>query len=113
MLFVSPSAVNQVWEVVVRSTVRNELGIAAKVAPRNPAVDDEVETRQPRLICIYTGDFRDRLDVGRVLRRMAALGVLPKSGGQIYYKCGKWLFLFILVIILCFFMGLMPGGHYY
>lgn len=34
MLFVEPTSVNEVWARVAQATARNELGIAAKVTPR-------------------------------------------------------------------------------
>lgn len=92
MLFVPPSEVNAVWSVVAHATANNELGIAAKVAPRPPQAlgGDGGRDQRPRLICIYTADFRDKDDVGRVLRRLRELGLVKTSGGgrQIYYKTG-------------------------
>jgi hypothetical protein len=84
MLFIEPSYVNKVWEIVARATANNELGIAAKVAPKN-----EGEPNRVRLICIYTKDFRDKNDIGRVLKRLKELGLVKMSGRQIYYKCGR------------------------
>jgi hypothetical protein len=84
MLFPDPTRVNEVWELVARATARNELGIAAKVAPRDPGTPPEKD----RLICIYTADFRDKADIGRVLERMRQLGLVQSTGRLIYYKCG-------------------------
>ncbi|KAF3763617.1 hypothetical protein M406DRAFT_74202 [Cryphonectria parasitica EP155] len=83
MLFIDPAYVDSVWATVVQATVRNELGIAAKVAPR----EHRGSTRS-RLICIYTYDFGDRDDVARVLNRMRQLE-LVRTGPrrqQVYYK---------------------------
>ena len=80
-------AVNEVWEIIARATANNELGIAAKVAPR-PGV--ELRQRE-RLICVYTSDFRDRRDVGRVLRRLRELGFVGPASKEktLYYKPGS------------------------
>ncbi|CAI4214607.1 unnamed protein product [Parascedosporium putredinis] len=87
MIFCDALAVNEVWEIIARATANNELGIAAKVAPR-PGV--ELRQRE-RLICVYTSDFRDRRDVGRVLRRLRELGFVSPSSKEktLYYKPGS------------------------
>ncbi|KAM0285487.1 hypothetical protein ACHAQH_001437 [Verticillium albo-atrum] len=81
MLFCDPEVVNEVWGLVAKATANNELGIAAKVAPRS---DDT--GRKERLICIYTADFRDMPDVTRVLRGLQELGVVETMKKAIYYK---------------------------
>lgn len=87
MLFVEPGLVNEVWERVAQATVRNELGIAAKVAPR-----EERGSPRERLVCIYTYDFRDRDDVARVLHRLRQLELVRDraAGKPIYYKAGVY-----------------------
>ncbi|KAH6890956.1 hypothetical protein B0T10DRAFT_595013 [Thelonectria olida] len=82
MLFCPPAEVNEVWEIVAKATANNELGIAAKVAPR-PIEDD---SRKDRLICVYTTDFTDRADVGRVLQKLRELRLVEARGRYIYYK---------------------------
>ena len=84
MIFCPPAEVNEVWEIVARATARNELGIAAKVAPK----PDDEDPRKDRLICIYTTDFRDMDDVGRVLRKLRELRLVEAKGRLIYYKPG-------------------------
>lgn len=91
MLFVRPGKVNEIWETVARATSQGELGIAAKVAPRDPAVDARGDPQRDHLICVYTADFRDATDAGRVLRRLEILGIIQRHQGEvIYYKCGEW-----------------------
>ena len=85
MLFCHPAEVNMVWAVVARATASNELGIGAKVAPRN-----ESDTRVERVMCIYTKDFTDMDDVRRVLRKVRDLGLIETRSKPIYYKCGKF-----------------------
>ncbi|SCO81827.1 uncharacterized protein FRV6_06040 [Fusarium oxysporum] len=82
MLFCTPAEVNDVWEIVAKATAKNELGIAAKVAPR-PADED---SRKDRLICVYTTDFADKADVGRVLQKLRELRLVEARGRPIYYK---------------------------
>ncbi|KAG5920718.1 hypothetical protein E4U42_006093 [Claviceps africana] len=82
MIFCPPATVNDLWELVARATANNELGIAAKVAPRP---EPNGSTRD-RLICIYTSDFMDKADVARVLQRMRELKIAGSSQRNIYYK---------------------------
>ncbi|KAM0322418.1 hypothetical protein ACHAQA_009485 [Verticillium albo-atrum] len=81
MLFCDPDVVDEVWGLVAKATANNELGIAAKVAPRS---DDT--GRKERLICVYTADFQDMPDVTRVLRGLQELGVVEAMKKTIYYK---------------------------
>ena len=86
MLFCPATEVNEVWEIVAKATAHNELGIAAKVAPRSPLEDP----RKDRLLCVYTADFTDRADVGRVLQKLRELKLVEARGRPIYYKPGKF-----------------------
>lgn len=85
MLFCPPGEVNGVWEIVAKATANNELGIAAKVAPKGEGDD----LRKDRLICVYTSDFKDRGDVGRVLQKLRDLRLVEARTRAIYYKPGK------------------------
>lgn len=85
MLFCSATEVNQAWELVAKSTANNELGIAAKVAPRSQTEDP----RKDRIICVYTADFKDKADVGRVLQKLRELRLVEARGRLIYYKPGE------------------------
>ncbi|KAL6356905.1 hypothetical protein LRP88_10518 [Fusarium phalaenopsidis] len=82
MLFCPPAEVNDVWDIVAKATANNELGIAAKVAPK--PVDED--SRRDRLICVYTTDFADKADVGRVLQKLRELRLVEARGRPIYYK---------------------------
>ncbi|POR36480.1 Uncharacterized protein TPAR_03325 [Tolypocladium paradoxum] len=82
LLFCPPAEVNEMWGLVAKATANNELGIAAKVAPRSPLED----RRKDRLICVYTADFKDKADVGRVLQRLRELRLVEAKGRLVYYK---------------------------
>ncbi|RYO97347.1 hypothetical protein DL764_007325 [Monosporascus ibericus] len=97
MLFPGVKDVNKTWEIVARATANNELGIAAKVAPRPEDEDDDNDddddgkgdgTDKARLICVYTADFRDMEDVTRVARKLKQLGLVPWRGRGLFYKPG-------------------------
>lgn len=85
MLFCPPTDVNEIWEIVAKATANNELGIAAKVAPRSASAD----TMKERLICVYTADFGDKADVGRVLQRLRELKLVGMTHRPIFYKPGE------------------------
>ncbi|KAJ6440890.1 splicing factor 3b [Purpureocillium lavendulum] len=74
--------VNETWATLAHATANNELGIAAKIAPRPPFE----EQRRDRLICVYTADFNDKTDVGRVLQRLRELRLVETRGRVLYYK---------------------------
>ncbi|KAI1332191.1 DUF1917-domain-containing protein [Xylariaceae sp. FL0255] len=78
MIFSEAAQINDIWEVVVKATVDNQLGIAAKVATRS-----DTDDRRERLICIYTADFSDKPDVTRVAKSLKQLGLANKT---LYYK---------------------------
>lgn len=85
MIFCTPAEVNEVWAVVARNTINNDLGIAAKVAPNNG------DSQRERLMCIYTEDFSDIEDVQRVVEKLRNLGLVDIKQKPIYYKCGMYL----------------------
>ena len=72
---------------MAHAVAANELGIAAKVAPKPVDAD----SRRDRLICIYTADFQDKADVGRVLQRLRELKLVESRSRAIYYKPGQFL----------------------
>ena len=89
MLFPVPQQVDEVWAEVVRGTVEGELGCAAKVA-----ADKGKGESAARLICIYTEDFDDEVDVKRCLQALVDRGLVGSKGAieetrGIYYKCGR------------------------
>jgi hypothetical protein len=85
MLFPIGEDVDRVWRVVAEGTVEGSLGYAAKVA-----ADEGNSDRGGRLIGVYTEDFSDREDVGRVLRALVDKGLVSRKGSSgIYYKPGK------------------------
>lgn len=85
MLFCQPQEVNEIWGLVARATANNELGIAAKVAPK----PDTLDQRKDRLICVYTKDFTDKQDVFRVVQSLRELRLVEARSRPIYYKPGK------------------------
>jgi hypothetical protein len=86
MLFCEPSDLNPIWATVAHATANNELGIAAKVAPK----PGDTDSRQDRLICVYTRDFHDKADINRVLARLRELKLIETRGRPIYYKPGTF-----------------------
>ncbi|KAK2613118.1 hypothetical protein N8I77_000047 [Diaporthe amygdali] len=77
IIFPSPEHCNDVWAKVAHATASGELGIAAKISPRE-------EPDRHRLVCVYTRDFNDTDDVARVLKRLKELDLVRQK--QICYK---------------------------
>lgn len=88
MLFRDANSVDETWAEVARATANNELGIAAKVAPRPPAAGNGGSSGGDRLICVYTADFRDAKDLRRVAEQLRRLGLIG-NGRPLYYKPGQ------------------------
>ena len=88
MLFPSANFVDEIWRKVAKATLAGILGCAAKVA-----TDDGTDA--PRLICVYTEDFTDKVDVKRVLAKMEELHLIKLEQG-IYYKCDAYTYLSIM-----------------
>ncbi|KAI1181011.1 hypothetical protein F4777DRAFT_527897 [Nemania sp. FL0916] len=86
MLFCTAFEVDNVWEVIAKATANNELGIAAKVAPKY-----NVDQRTERLICVYTADFSDTKDVTRVAEKLKQLGLIKTR--PLYYKPDAYTYL--------------------
>lgn len=86
MIFSPPPEVDDIWAAIAKATSTNSLGISAKVAPR----DGSGLLQKSRLVCIYTEDFSDKMDVYRVLKAIRELGLVDRTlKGAIYYKAGK------------------------
>ncbi|ESZ97889.1 hypothetical protein SBOR_1765 [Sclerotinia borealis F-4128] len=84
MIFCDSSEVNEVWAAIAKSTSTNSLGIAAKVAPN----DASGLSRTTHVICIYTENFSDKMDVYRVLKAIKELVLVNRTRtGAIHYKC--------------------------
>ncbi|KAI0875318.1 hypothetical protein GGS24DRAFT_297092 [Hypoxylon argillaceum] len=86
MVFCAAFEVNDVWEIIAKATAKNELGIAAKVAPNSGG-----DQRRERLICVYTADFSDKKDVTRVAQRLKQLGLVKSR--PLYYKPDAYTYL--------------------
>ena len=85
MIFCGAAEVDDIWEAVAKATAKNQLGIAAKVAPRNPDED----SRKDRIICVYTADFTNTKDVERVLLKLREMRLIEPRGKPIWYKPGR------------------------
>ncbi|KAI0880948.1 DUF1917-domain-containing protein [Annulohypoxylon maeteangense] len=81
MLFCNTFEVNEIWKIIAKATINNELGIGAKVAPRQTT-----DKRTERLICVYTADFSDTQDVKRVAEKLKKLGLVQAHDRPLYYK---------------------------
>ncbi|QDS78040.1 hypothetical protein FKW77_003125 [Venturia effusa] len=88
MLFPTTEDMPRVWLQTVEAVSAGKLGVMAKVATEcKPGSND-------RLICIYTEDFTDAVDVRKQLETMADLHLVQRQGGRpIYYKADVYTYL--------------------
>lgn len=74
LLFAGESQIAQAWEIIASATESGRLGGEAKRS--------EEPNRGAYVICVYTVDYRDLGDVGRVLAVLRELGF----SARIFYK---------------------------
>jgi hypothetical protein len=67
MLFISNQKVDEVWDIIKHNTEIGKLGFACKVAGVNP-------NYKSHLICVYTYNYIDKIDVDRVRSELLKLG---------------------------------------
>lgn len=80
LVFVPVAEVDSWWSEIRRAVEAGELGNQAKVAT---AYDNALAvSAKLRVICVYTPDWADKADVGRVLAGLRELGV----GWRLSYK---------------------------
>ena len=83
LLRVPSDDVDATWAKVAAATVAGELGIEAKVSTRgNNETSRHAEGADTHVICVYTRDCRDVVDVEQVLAKLRGLGF----GGLLTYK---------------------------
>lgn len=70
LIFVPRDRVDAVWTTIKKAVKAGELGTSAKVSTARGTPDPTKE----RVICVYTVDYKDLDDVGRVRDRLFELG---------------------------------------
>jgi hypothetical protein len=78
LIFVPLESVDEMWGKIRQATLTGQLGIAAKVSTGRPSGYKS----QDHVICVYTHDFRDKANVGEILKRLREIGIT----GKLYYK---------------------------
>jgi hypothetical protein len=78
LVFVARESVDEVWGRIRHATETGQLGIAAKVSTSRPSGYKSPD----HVICVYTYDFRDKANVGEVLKQLREIGIT----GKLYYK---------------------------
>ena len=81
LIFVRRGSVDEVWGRIRHTTEVGQLGIAAKVSTSRPSGYKSPD----HVICVYTYDFRDKANVGEVLKRLREIGI----AGKLYYKSDR------------------------
>lgn len=89
MLFPQPDDLPRVWRLVAEATAEGKLGMTSKVGTFQPE-----SVSKGTVICVYTYDFSDLEDVGRVLQSLVDQSIL-RTGAKVYYKCDAYTYLHI------------------
>jgi hypothetical protein len=76
MLFIKQENIDEVWAKIARAVVAGELGPSAKVSPYG------AQQNGCHLICVYTDNFTDEMDVLRVRQKLYDL----EFNGKLNYK---------------------------
>ncbi|KAF2773659.1 DUF1917-domain-containing protein [Teratosphaeria nubilosa] len=87
MIFPKIDKLPRTWRLVAKATAQGRLGHTSKCATYDPN-----DTKDERVICVYTYDFTDTTDVRKVLDGLAELGLVDGHFG-IYYKCDAYTYL--------------------
>lgn len=76
MIFVPIEQVDKVWNLVQNATVTGQLGRSAKVATMKHNPNATAPDR--KVICVYTYDWTDVVDVQRVRQQLRLIGIQQK-----------------------------------
>jgi len=83
LIFEHISEVDATWKKIEIATLKGLLGPSAKVstAKVNPNAFDETM----KVICVYTEDFNDKMDIDRIAKAIRSLGI----DNKLIYKLDK------------------------
>ena len=76
LIFTSFKKLDETWKIIADETVAGRLGISAKAATAKP--NGLAKSPWVKVICVYTYDSSDTLDVKRVRQRLSELGFSKK-----------------------------------
>lgn len=76
LIFVPNKVIDEVWEKIEKATVEGRLGSAAKVATAKP--NPNASNPDTKVICVYTYNWTDELDVRRIRQELRELGIVTK-----------------------------------
>ncbi|KAI9791469.1 MAG: hypothetical protein M1816_003813 [Peltula sp. TS41687] len=85
LLFRRGRALDEAWAAIAEATAQGRLGIGAKVATWDGSEGEDHD----QVICVYTANFADEADVGRVVKRLSEMGLAGKTK-QVRYKTDAW-----------------------
>ncbi len=76
LIFDHISEIDDTWKKVEVATIKGLLGPSAKVATAKP--NPNAFDPMTKVICVYTEDFNDKLDVDRIAKAIRSLGIENK-----------------------------------
>lgn len=92
MLFLPCSVAHRAWTLLRESTAAGRLGISAKIARQDGVTQPKVRTSSgpEHVVCIYTKDWRDHVDVLRVGQALVEIGAVKlQANDTMYYKADE------------------------
>jgi hypothetical protein len=76
LIFVPISQIDGLWAKIKQATEDGRLGDIAKVATAKP--NPNASDPKIKVICVYTYDWTDKIDVSRIREELCALGIVSK-----------------------------------
>jgi len=88
LIFEHISEIDETWKKVEMATVKGLLGPSSKVSTAKPNPNAFDPTA--KVICVYTEDFKDKLDVDRIAKAIRSLGIENKLIYKFDRDIGKY-----------------------
>ena len=88
LIFEHISEIDKTWEKIQKATVEGVLGPSSKVSTAKP--NPNASDLSIKVICVYTEDFNDKLDVDRIAKAIRSLGIENKLIYKFDRDIGKY-----------------------
>ncbi len=88
LIFDSVGEIDRMWEIIREATITGVLGPSAKVSTSKE--NKNAADRYTRVICVFTENYDDRLDVERIENKLRELGIINKLLYKLDSLVGKY-----------------------
>jgi hypothetical protein len=76
LIFVPADKIDKVWEIIKQATIKGHLGGVSKVA--TALENSNAKDHNIKVICVYTYDYDDKVDVYAIRNKLDELGFTNK-----------------------------------